>query len=68
MKIGVTSFGMVGKPLAEALPVMAKVGAEATELNGRPGVHPDIMWEDGDVAKVKRMLKEYGLVATSWGS
>jgi sugar phosphate isomerase/epimerase len=68
MKIGVTSFGMVGKPLVEALDLMVDVGAEATELNGRPGVHPGLIWEAGDVTKVKGMLAERGIVATSLGS
>ncbi len=67
MKIGVTSLGMAGKPLTEALPLMAALGAEATELNGRPGVHPDIPWGPGDTTKVKKMLREHGITATSLG-
>lgn len=67
MKVGMTSFGMVGTPIEEALTIMAELGGEVTELNGRPGVHPDLMWEAGDVARVKKLLKQYGIVPTSLG-
>ena len=67
MKIGVTSLGMAGRSLTEALDLMVEFGAEATELNGRPGVHPGLVWEHGDVAKVKAMLRERGITATSLG-
>jgi len=67
MKIGITSLGMAGRSLVEALSLMAELGAECTELNGRPGVHPDITWAPGDVKKVKKLLDETGIVATSLG-
>jgi len=67
MRIGVTSLGMAGLPLGQALQVMVEVGAECTELNGRPGVHPDITWTPEDYPKVKKMLRDAGIVATSLG-
>lgn len=68
MKVGLTSLGMHGKPITEALQLMVQLGAECTELNGRPGVHPDLRWEPGDVQRVKKLLQEHGIVATSLGS
>ena len=68
MKIGVTSLGMRGTPLPEAIEEMVRFGAECTELNGRPGCHPDITWEsDADYGTAKRLLDEAGVVATSMG-
>ena len=66
--IGVTSLGMKGTPLPEAIAKMVGFGAECTELNGRPGCHPDITWEDeADYRTATRLLAEAGIVATSLG-
>jgi sugar phosphate isomerase/epimerase len=68
MKIGVTSLGMQGTSLPEAIEKMVQFGAECTELNGRPGCHPDIAWEDkADYETAKRLLDGAGVVATSMG-
>jgi sugar phosphate isomerase/epimerase len=68
MKIGLTSLGMRGTPLPEAIEKMVRFGAECTELNGRPGCHPDITWEsEADFGTAKRLLDEAGIVATSLG-
>jgi L-ribulose-5-phosphate 3-epimerase len=66
--IGVTSLGMSGTPFAQAVEKMVAFGAECTELNGRPGVHPDLTWEDqADAQRVQQILSEAGIVATSLG-
>lgn len=66
--IGVTSLGMSGTPFDEAVDKMVAFGAECTELNGRPGVHPDLSWDDeGDYQRVKRRLAGANVVATSLG-
>lgn len=67
MKIGITSLGMSGIPLETALGLMVAYGAECTELNGRPGVHPDVTWKPQDYPRVKRWLYESGIIATSLG-
>jgi sugar phosphate isomerase/epimerase len=68
MKIGLTSLGMKGTPLAQAVAKMVHFGAECTELNGRPGCHPDITWEsEADYATARKLLDEAGIVATSLG-
>jgi sugar phosphate isomerase/epimerase len=68
MKIGLTSFGMAGTPLPQALEKMAWCGAECTELNGRPGCHPDITWEtETDYSSASALLADAGIVATSLG-
>lgn len=68
MKIGVTSLGMRGLPLSEAIQKMVQFGAECTELNGRPGCHPDVTWEDeADYETVPQLLADAGIVATSLG-
>jgi L-ribulose-5-phosphate 3-epimerase len=66
--IGVTSWGMSGIPFAQAVEKMVSFGAECTELNGRPGVHPDLDWDtDDDYQRVLRQLAEANIVATSLG-
>jgi sugar phosphate isomerase/epimerase len=68
MKIGLTSLGMGGTPLAEAIEKMVQFGAECTELNGRPGCHPDITWEsEADYDKARQLLSAADIVATSLG-
>ncbi|PKO21940.1 MAG: hypothetical protein CVU38_12035, partial [Chloroflexi bacterium HGW-Chloroflexi-1] len=68
MKIGVTSLGMNGLSLAKAVEKMVRFGAECTELNGRPGVHPGLTWEsEADEAMVRKLLADAGIVATSLG-
>jgi sugar phosphate isomerase/epimerase len=68
MKIGLTSLGMRGTTLPEAIEEMVRFGAECTELNGRPGCHPDITWEtEVDFETARRLLDEAGIVATSLG-
>ena len=68
MKIGVTSLGMAGTRLPEAIKKMVWFGAECTELNGRPGCHPDIMWEgEEDYGTAQVLLDGAGIVATSMG-
>ena len=68
MRIGLTSLGMKGTPLPEAIERMVHFGAECTELNGRPGCHPDITWESqADYETAKKLLDEAGIVATSLG-
>ena len=68
MKIGVTSLGMSGTPLAEAVARMQRFGAECTELNGRPGCHPGLDWEDeSDFDTVRDLLTGAGIEATSLG-
>jgi len=67
-RIGVTSLGMQGTPFAQAVEKMTSFGAECTELNGRPGVHPDLNWDtDEDYHRVRRVLAEADIVATSLG-
>jgi sugar phosphate isomerase/epimerase len=68
MKIGVTSLGMVGKPIEEAVKWMVEFGAECTELSGKPGVHPGLAWTPEDYPRVKKLLRDAGVVATSLGS
>ncbi len=66
--IGVTSLGMAGTPFPEAVQKMVAFGAECTELNGRPGVHPDLRWEDeADYHRAKQLLAQGNIVATSLG-
>ena len=66
--IGVTSLGMHGTPFPQAVDKMVSLGAECTELNGRPGVHPDLTWEDeADTRRVQQILSQAGIVATSLG-
>jgi sugar phosphate isomerase/epimerase len=68
MNIGLTSLGMADTPLPQAIQKMVQFGAECTELNGRPGCHPDITWEsEADYETAKRFLAEAGIVATSLG-
>jgi len=68
MKIGLTSLGMGGTPLPQAVARMVRFGAECTELNGRPGCHPDITWEtEEDYQTAKNLLADAGIVATSLG-
>lgn len=68
MKIGVTSLGMRGTPLAETVAALAAFGAECTELNGRPGCHPDLTWEDdADLDRVRRLFDGAGIEITSLG-
>jgi len=68
MKIGLTSLGMGGTPLPQAIEKMVRFGAECTELNGRPGCHPDITWEsEADYETAKKLLADAGIVATSLG-
>jgi sugar phosphate isomerase/epimerase len=68
VKIGVTSLGMKGIPLPEAIAKMKQFDAECTELNGRPGCHPDITWEsEADYDKVNKLLADAGIDATSLG-
>ncbi len=68
MKIGVTSLGMKGTPLPQVLQKMKRFGAECTELNGRPGCHPDVTWEsEDDFERVSKLLADAGIVATSLG-
>ena len=68
MKIGLTSLGMAGTPLPQALERMARFGAECTELNGRPGCHPDLTWEtEADYSTASKLLDDAGIVATSLG-
>lgn len=67
-KIGVTSLGMRGLALPEAIQKMRQFGAECTELNGRPGCHPDFGWQDdADFERAKTLLDEAGIVASSLG-
>ena len=66
--IGVTSLGMAGTPFDEAVQKMVALGAECTELNGRPGVHPDLSWDDeADYERAKQLLAQANIVATSLG-
>ena len=66
--IGVTSLGMHGTPFPQAVDKMVSLGAECTELNGRPGVHPDLTWEDeADARRVQQILSQAEIVATSLG-
>jgi sugar phosphate isomerase/epimerase len=68
VKIGVTSLGMKGIPLPEAIEKMKQFGAECTELNGRPGCHPDVTWEsEADYGRVNKLLADAGIDATSLG-
>ena len=47
---------------------MVEFGAECTEMNGRPGCHPDIRWEDeADYQTATTLLAKAGIVATSLG-
>jgi len=66
--IGVTSLGMAGTPFDEAVQKMVAFGAECTELNGRPGVHPDLNWNgEEDYRRAQQLLSSAGIVATSLG-
>ena len=68
IKIGVTSLGMQGIVLPEAVAKMVQFGAECTELNGRPGCHPDVTWEkEADFTAVGAVLADAGIAATSLG-
>ena len=68
MKIGCTSLGMKGIPLPQAIEKMKQFGAECTELNGRPGCHPDITWESqADYQTARQLLADAGIAATSLG-
>ena len=66
--IGVTSLGMLGIPFPQAVAKMVAFGAECTELNGRPGVHPDLTWEgENDYQRAGQLLAEANIAATSLG-
>ena len=68
MRIGVTSLGLSGTPLPQAVTKMKHFGAECTELNGRPGCHPDITWaSEADYETARELLDDAGIVATSLG-
>jgi sugar phosphate isomerase/epimerase len=68
MKIGLTSLGMKGLTLPQALKKMTRFGVECTELNGRPGCHPGLTWEnESDYKTATALLQEAGIVATSLG-
>jgi sugar phosphate isomerase/epimerase len=68
MKIGLTSLGMGGTPLQQTIAKMVQFGAECTELNGRPGCHPDITWEsEADYETAHKLLADAGIVAVSLG-
>ena len=68
MKIGVTSLGMRGLPLPEAIDQMKQFGAECTELNGRPGCHPDLTWEsEADEERARVLFASAGIAVTSLG-
>jgi len=68
IKIGVTSLGMAGTPLPQAIDKMGQFGAECTELNGRPGCHPDVTWaQEADFSTAQALLAGAGIVATSMG-
>ena len=67
-KIGVTSLGLKGTVLPKAVAKMVQFGAECTELNGRPGCHPDVTWEkEADFATAGAVLSDASIVATSMG-
>jgi sugar phosphate isomerase/epimerase len=68
IKIGITSLGMKGIPLPQAIQKMVRFGAECTELNGRPGCHPEITWEsEADYETARALLADAGIAATSLG-
>lgn len=68
MKIGVTSLGMRGLALPEAIQKMKQFGAECTELNGRPGCHPGLLWEnEADFETAKTLFADAGIAVTSLG-
>ena len=66
--IGVTSLGLHGTPFPQAVEKMVSFGAECTELNGRPGVHPDLTWaSEDDYQRATQLLAEANIAATSLG-
>lgn len=68
MKIGVTSLGLRGTPLPETIGTLAAWGAECTELNGRPGCHPDLTWEEeADFERVGALFGQAGIAIASLG-
>lgn len=68
MKIGVTSLGMRGLTLPDAIDRMKQWGVECVELNGRPGCHPDLLWEsEADFEMVSALFDAAGIAITSLG-
>lgn len=65
MKIGAVSLGWAGRPLPQAMEDIAAFGGHCIEINGRPGVHPGLVWDAAGAAQVRGWAAAAGLEITA---